>query len=703
MKTQKEIIEELFPVVPLPDFIKPWEVRAKAAEILRPPKRMPVHEAAEKFRFVNNPGGYVGPWTNKTAPAMVEPMEMVTDRNFDRVVFCGPAQSLKTECLVLNPIVHGITCDPLTTAVFQTTKAEARKFSRGRITNLIQDCPEVAKRLSPNRSDNNVHDKRFRGMDLLLGWPTINQLSGTPIPRVIFTDYDRMDEDIGSEGEPFDLGHKRGQSFGSRRVTIAESSPGRPILKAGWEVPANAPHEAPPTTGILALYNRGDRRRRYWFCPECDHPFEPRFNLLRYDDPALVGIEEAAQSTALVCPSCGGWMEHNSKNQMDRDGVWLKEGQTTDATREIFGEGKKSKIASFWLSGVAAALSTWEELVRNFLLAEEEYERTGSEDMLKTTLNVDQAEPWLSKALQDITVLNADTLKERAKKETYSLREIPEGVHFLTASVDVQQNRFEVKVEGWGSNGENWTIDYFQIFKSEDGERAIDPALYSEDWDQLVDEVVKKVYPFENDPSQGMTILITGIDMHGVPGASAQAYEFWRRAKRKGYGSRIRLLRGDKFLKDLRFRETYPDSQRKDRKAGARGEVPVLGLNSNRLKDEVFTSLRKEEPGAGYRHHSRELISKLPHSFFDQMVAEERKDGKWNKVASRNEVFDLSYYCRALWAYKNAHKIDWDKTLPAFAKLDSSNPHIVNIERDEDGNIRAEKKVVKRDLTSLLA
>ena len=41
-------------------------------------------------------------------------------------------------------------------------------------------------------------------------------------------------------------------------MTAAESSPGRVITDAKWI--RKTPHEAPPTTGILSLYNRGDRR-----------------------------------------------------------------------------------------------------------------------------------------------------------------------------------------------------------------------------------------------------------------------------------------------------------------------------------------------------------------------------------------------------------------------------------------------------------
>ena len=44
-----------------------------AAEMLRPTERLTVSEASEKYRKLNNPGSYVGPWKNDTTPYMVGP------------------------------------------------------------------------------------------------------------------------------------------------------------------------------------------------------------------------------------------------------------------------------------------------------------------------------------------------------------------------------------------------------------------------------------------------------------------------------------------------------------------------------------------------------------------------------------------------------------------------------------------------------
>ncbi|MCM4841582.1 phage terminase large subunit family protein, partial [Escherichia coli] len=66
---------------------------------------------------------------------------------------------------------------------------------------------------------------------------------------------------------------KRTTTFMSSGMTLVESSPGRDVKDVKWR--RTSPHEAPPTTGILSLYNRGDRRRWYWPCPHCGEYFQP--------------------------------------------------------------------------------------------------------------------------------------------------------------------------------------------------------------------------------------------------------------------------------------------------------------------------------------------------------------------------------------------------------------------------------------------
>lgn len=651
---------------PLPDFVDPADLARKALERLEPPRRITVSEAAARHRILRNPGGgYSGPWQNDQVPYCREPMDMVTNRRKRGLVFVAGAQSAKTEALILNPVCYSVIYDPADMAIVTMSDAEARDFSRRRLDRMNAASLDMWRRLDRGGSGDNVFDKAYRGMLLSIGAPTIRFLSSKPIPRVGFTDYDRMPDDVDGEGAPFDLGMKRTQTFGSRGITIAESSPGRPIQKAKWT--PSTPHEAPPTTGILALYNRGDRRRWYWPCPHCGEYFEGAFRHLWW--PPDAGPAEAADDVRMICPANGCVIEPKHKRAMNEAGVWVPEGTAVSEDGVLSGTPRRSEIASYWLKGTASAFQPWGQLVSNYLAAVAEYETTGSEQALKTTVNVDQAEAYLPKAAEANTSLEADVLERRA--EPYPIRVVPAAARFMTAAVDVQGNRFEVLVRAWGVKLESWVVDRFTLFKAEDGgaERPLDPARHAEDWDLLFDAILARRYPLAEDDTCGLAVAVMTVDSAGQPGVTPQAYDFYRRAKKRGCAGRVALTKGASTAAAPRIRMTLPDSDRKDRHAQARGEIPVWQFNTNSLKDELANQLGREEPGAQFVHLSRDLRdAEPPHTFFEELTAEERgPDGKWKKVKPRNETFDLMVMSHVGVLALKADRIDWAAGAPPWA------------------------------------
>jgi len=687
-ETIADLIERVYPSPVYPGYVHPSHPRRKSAETLLPPRRMKVSECAAKHRYVNNPGGYVGPWDNSVAPYMVEPMDLVPSREFEAIVFVGPAQSLKTAGLVENAILHSIVCDPMRTLVVEKTQSKARDFSRERIAQMNRDTPAVAKRVSHASSDDNIFDKRYRGNMLLqMGWPTENTLAGDPIPRVYLTDYDRFKGSLGGEGEAFDLAMKRGQTFGSRAMVIAESSPSKPVIDPRWKVPASTPHMAPPTDGgILALYNRGDRRRLLWPCPQCNGFYEGDFHHLSW--PKGAPRAEAAEAVVMVCPHCGHPTHPSQRNIMLPDAVWLKEGQKINDGGIVSGDGLRATIASFWLKGAAAAFQPWPSLVSKYLIAFEDFEHTGKEESLRVTINVDQSLPYLERALADQDGVNADDLAARAAEENCTLNTVPNGARFITAFVDVQGTWFDVQVQAHGIGAETWVVAKYRIHRAPgDADRLLDPGRYDEDWDLLLDNVVLKTWPLDDATGRVMTVKLTGIDSQGAPGVYGRAQNFWMRAKARGLGGRIRLTRGEPNAREYapRVAETYPDSQRKDKNAGARGEVPVLNLNPNMLKDDVLTALTLEQPGPRFVHFPPGLLSEAgpPHAYFDEVCSEIRTPKGWKQRLKRNEAWDQLYVNRALVVHLKADRPKfWDRP-PAWARDWDENTGVVAMPADD--------------------
>jgi phage terminase large subunit GpA-like protein len=631
------------------------EMMWQMAAALEPPERLTPSQAAAKYRHLQIPGAYNGPYLNETTPYMVEPLDCQADPTIRAIVFVGGAQIGKTASLVLNALLYAIMCDPIDAIVYQTSQTVAADFSRTQVDRMLRHSPEVGARLLPGGSDDTVHAKYFRsGTVVNLSWPTINEMSGRPRGLVILTDYDRMPQDIDGEGSPFDLGRKRTTTFRSKAKTICESSPGFEVSTGSSWLPRTK-HEAPPCDGILALYNRGDRRRYYWPCDHCQEWFEPHFDLLVYDHD--LEPQAAGKTAQMACPHCGGLHAPERKFDLNLAGRWVKDGQRLLKGGALEGEAISSDIASFWLFGVCAAFMSWADLVTKYRQALQEYERTGSQEALKATINTDQAMPYRRRG-QNTERLPED-LKQRA--ETLPRGVVPMHVRFLLTTIDVQGRKFVVQTHGItpGAPFGMVVIDRYDITKSErrdaDGERhMLEPAAYAEDW-ELLSPVIEREYPLA-DGSGLMRVRMVGCDSGGKEGVTHRAYEFWSKLRREGGGlhSRFQLVKGNTVPNAPRAVISYPDANRKDKKSGLRGDVPVLLINGNIVKDQLDGMLNN----IGLV----QWAEWLPDEFFAELCVEVREMKGWvNPQRRRNESWDLFAYCIALCIWSQVEHINWEK------------------------------------------
>jgi phage terminase large subunit GpA-like protein len=683
--------------------------RKVISQTLQPAIRMTVSEWAQKERYINQPGAYVGPWKNETVPYMVEPMDTITDSNFVGLIFVGPAQCAKTDGLLINPIGYSATVDPMDMLIVEKSSATARDFSIRRVDRLHRNTKSVGAALLKAPDADNRTDKQYsNGMMLTLAHPSQNELAGRPIGRVFLTDYDRMPDDIDGEGSPYDLASKRTTTFGSFAMCLAESSPSREVTDPKHICTGN---EAPPCGGILGLYNRGDRRRWHWPCSACGSYFEGMWEHLTWDK--LGSNMESALTVRMVCPHCSHEITPDERYQMNLDGVWLKEGQHIDDAGRIVGAGRVSNIASFWLRGVAAGLTTWAKLVKSYLDAEDDFNSTGNEEALKKFFNTDLGEPYISKRDLADRTRTFEMIMQRAyslpyvedgdHEDTAILRItnngspkhiiplVPEHVRALIGLVDVQQNMFIVQIVGIspGAPFDLTVIDRFQIRNSirpdehSGGQEWVKPGSYLYDWDTLEEQVIRRAYVLAADPTKKMTVKMTLCDSGGKAGVTTNAYAFVRELRKRGLAGRFHLVKGDATPKAPRSRITYPDNSQRGggAKAGAQGDVPVLLLNPTILKDTLDNRLEVAVPGYGMIH----FPDWLPDWFFQELVAEQRDPKKgWTKVKPRNEAWDLLYYAigGCVSGVINIEKTDWENP-PLWLKPFDCNPLVIAAEQEE--------------------
>ena len=104
------------------------EIRQGIASMIRPPERVSVSKSAERYVKVRTASNSIEPWNPDLTPYMIEPMNCLTSRKYDSVIFVGPAQSGKTQALITCFMAYVIKFAPADFMIVQTTKGTARDF-----------------------------------------------------------------------------------------------------------------------------------------------------------------------------------------------------------------------------------------------------------------------------------------------------------------------------------------------------------------------------------------------------------------------------------------------------------------------------------------------------------------------------------------------------------------------------------------------
>ena len=145
-------------------------------------------------------------------------------------------------------------------------------------------------------------------------------------------------------------------------------------------------------------------------------------------------------------------------------------------------------------------------------------------------------------------------------------------------------------------------------------------GLSLSDWAIIVG-VLEKTYALQSDPSRWMPILAMAVDSGGEDGVTDNAYKFWRQCRSDGLGKRVYLIKGDSTRRQKIITKTHPDNTgRSDRRADARGEVPVYLLQTDLLKDQLSNNLERETPGNGLIPRVADALKDIHINHIDQVA-----------------------------------------------------------------------------------
>jgi phage terminase large subunit GpA-like protein len=557
----------------------------------RPEPRLTVSDWADEHRVMGNRAGRAAThWRTDTTPYLREIMDALGPRfPARRVAFIKGRQIGGTEAgnNWLGFIMHH---SPGAILVLRPTVDDARRFSRQRLDPMITTTRVLSDLVQDARSrdgGNSLLIKEFPGGILLLtGSNAATGVKSMPIRWLFCDEIDEYPGDIDGQGDPISLaeGRTTGPTYSRRKIFLVST----PTIKG--------------RSRIEREYLISDQRRYFIPCPYCGN-----FDWIRW--PNIRCREEKNPKTAhLVCVQCGEWIGERFKTQMLARGEWRP---TAEGDGETIG---------FHLSSLYSPLGwfPWSAAMKEFLEAQEDSLR------LKNWINSVLGETWEERG----DSIEPDGLL--ARKERYPA-DVPNGVGILVASVDVQGDRLEAKVKGYGAGEESWLIAFSQ-FHGDPGREKV--------WLDL-DKFLLQTFTHESGRQLG--IACTAVDSGGHH--SEQVYRFCRaRLDRHVFAVRGGSERGKPVVSRPTMHNRY--------------RAKLFTLCVDTAKEIILSRLRigKPEvagvPAPGYCH----LPEWIDAEYVAQLTAEKaiRKWVKnrgsvreWIKIRERNEAFDLEVYCLA--------------------------------------------------------
>lgn len=554
------------------------------AKVVSPPPRLTVSQWADRYRRLSaESAAEPGQWNTDRAPYQREIMDAVNDPMVEDIVIMSSAQVGKTE-LILNIIGYYIDYDPAPMLVVQpTVKPMAEDFSKDRLAPMIRDTPPLTGKVRDAKSrtsGNTILHKIFPGGHVTIaGANSPSSLASRPVRIVLMDETDRYPASAGTEGNPIKLAEKRTTAFWNKKKIKVST----PTIKGYSQIEKE--------------FRSGTMEEWCVPCPCCGkyQPYE--WSRIHFSD------------VTMECKYCG---EHIS--EMD----WKQgEGKWVAAHPEVH------RKRSFHLNELASPWTHWTAIIQEWKEANRELKENGDPNKMKIFINTALGETWEERGK------GADDDSLLSRRERYEA-EIPEGVLLLTAAVDVQDDRFEIEVVGWGRGYESWGIRYEKIYGDLDKEEI---------WDQLEAWLDREFYF-----ASGASLLIakTCIDTGGHK--TTECYKFLKRMEKKG--KRISGIKG--FGRES---QGIPLIHKLSTNNEYNVKVFILGVDSG--KEIVVTRLGTVDEGPGYCHFPINADRGYNETIIKGLNSEQRvteiKDGrpvsKWKKKSGvRNEPLDLRVY-----------------------------------------------------------
>ena len=587
---------------------------------LRPLPNLSVSDWADSYRMLSaEASAEPGRWRTDRAPYQREIMNAFTQYKIWKIAVMSASQIGKSD--IMNNVIGRYShLAPAPIMMIQPTIEMAQDYSKSRIAPMIRDTKvlrEIYRDVKTRETGNTILSKIFPGGRLIMGGANSPAgLASRPIKILLADEVDRFPDSAGTEVDPVDLAAKRMTTFWDKRLGL-------------FSTPTIAGESR-----IEEEYLQGTQEEWQHACPNC-HEYHLLTHRQMVTDHQTV-VDKKGNKHATVhsvkwrCPDCGFSFTEEQMRRAPQKFV----AQNASA----LAKGVRSFFVNCWTS----PWLTWAGVMQEWLEAEGDPERE------KVVVNTRFGEPYERKGAFEST----DKFLQR--REPYGA-ELPDGVLILTAAVDVQDNRLEYEICGWGKGEECWGIKKGIILGVPENQEV---------WAAL-DEQLDREYRFKN--GTGLIVPRTFIDSGGHYTKEVYAYSL-RRLARQCFAVKGASTAG------------VPIIHKYAKVTTVRGRtIPLVLIGTDSGKQYVMDRLSISVPGPKYFHfpldkQENEAVSEILWNrgyddiYFRGLIAEQKvarkKNGRvvwqWENIAKdkRNEPLDLRVYNLACLHSMN---VDWEQ------------------------------------------
>lgn len=568
-------------------------------------------------------------------------MLWATEPGVRKITLMACTQLLKTTVIenILGRFIHLDPCPIL--AVLPKDDA-AETFSKDRFAPMVRDTKVLRDLFGEAKARDagaTLTHKQFPGGHLtMVGASSPTNLAMRPIRLLVCDEIDKYPPSAGGEGPPIDLAEERQAEFKANSLTVLACSP----TIAG-------------RSAIEASYDESDQRKAFVCCPHCATWQSMEWEGVRFDKDAGGKIQPA--SARYECVACEKpWTEAQrlaalkriewrqtapftccGENQVPEQWAPLRHGVRRVLCRCCGAEAVPNDHAG----GVASKLYAPKQTIRETVAKYARALRRGPE-ALKTFFNTQLARTWKEGAdapeWQDVYA---------RRDPAFTARRVPLRALLLIGAADVQRDRIEVSVWGFGRNRERWLVEH-RVLPGETNRPEVWTALAA-----MFDET------WEHESGVEIVVRDWGVDSSGF---TAEVYAFVRSQRGRG---NVHAIDGQDS-----YAGAYLGVGAKD--ANAAGKKLRRGLRTVKIgasfaKQELMGCLALQRPptGADFPAGFVHLPGDVTEDQVKQLTAEElvthvsrgRTRREWVIIGGRrNEVLDCAVYARGLAAMRG-----WDR------------------------------------------